>query len=513
MTYCRLFTLLAAVAASVFTCNAQKSVFSIEQAKQVAKSLGNPQIDTTTILSPEEFALLVENIPNEPNEVIQDRLSCIESDIPLTFNPFVRSHIDYFTIRNRKYTRTMLSRENVYFPLFEKYLKKYNMPQELKYLSIVESGLNPKAASWAGAVGLWQFIKVTGNEYGLTQNQYLDERMDPEKATDAACRFLSRLYKYYGDWELALAAYNCGQGNVNKAIRKAGGGKKTFWEVFPHLPRETRSYVPSMTAVIYSMKYAGEHEIFTDSVLYVQDTEIFFVNQALDLEKFANELHVAPETLKALNPELKTTVLPKDLRKYPLRIPVQASKLLAAEESCILLAASPTPAAAPKSVAPAPIMLAAETKKAETKVDSLLQKQEYIVRRGDNLSTIAQSFNITVDDLKDWNNLRSASIMPDQKLVVYQAISKEEKDNAASTVPLLASTEKAEAATSAKRVVNKLPQPTQEQKERILHLVQPGDTLWNISRKYEGITVDQIRKLNKLNDNSVLKPGQKLIIS
>src|SRR5690606_21012930 len=138
----------------------------------------------------------------------------------------------YFTIRNRKYTRTMITRENVYFPLFEKYLKKHNMPQDLKYLAIVESGLRPTAVSHAGAAGLWQFMKPTGKDFGLTQNSYLDERFDPEKSTEAAMKFLKQLHRSFGDWELALAAYNCGPGNVRKAIRRAGGGTKTFWEIF-----------------------------------------------------------------------------------------------------------------------------------------------------------------------------------------------------------------------------------------------------------------------------------------
>src|SRR5690606_35788831 len=201
--------------------------------------------------------------------------------------------------------------------------------------SIVESGLNPKAASWAGAVGPWQFIKSTGKEYGLNQDQHIDERMDIEKSTDAAMRFLSRLYRTYGDWELAMAAYNCGQGNVNKAIRRAGGGKKTFWEIYPYLPRETRNYIPSMTAVIYAMKYAPEHNIFSDSILYAADYTHLDVNQALDLEKLAAELHIDTLALLALNPEIKQAKLPATTRNYKLRVPAQAEYLLAAEQSCI----------------------------------------------------------------------------------------------------------------------------------------------------------------------------------
>src|SRR5690606_6606177 len=153
---------------------------------------------------------------------------------------------------------------------------------------------------------------VTGKEYGLEQNQYVDERMDPEKSTDAALRFLKRLYRTYGDWELAMAAYNCGPGNVNKAIRRSGG-KRSFWEIYPYLPRETRNYIPSMTAVIYAMKYAPEHNIFTDSVLYSPETAYLELNQEVDLEKLAEELHLTADELLALNPEIKKTKIPEHM--------------------------------------------------------------------------------------------------------------------------------------------------------------------------------------------------------
>ncbi|QCR25188.1 lytic transglycosylase [Pontibacter sp. SGAir0037] len=487
--------------------------FSFKHEKPIAE---DTFASDTTLLSPEELALLVEYIPNVPNDVIQDRLNCIEADIPLVFNPFVRSHIDYFTIRNRKYTRTMLTRENVYFPLFEKYLKKYNMPQDMKYLSIVESGLNPKAASWAGAVGLWQFIKTTGKEYGLDQNQYIDERMDPEKATDAACRFLSRLYKTYGDWELAMAAYNCGPGNVNKAIKRAGGGQKGFWDIFPYLPKETRSYVPSMTAVIYSMKYAPEHNIFSDSILYAQDVETLKVSHALDLEKLAEELHMAPEVILALNPEIKQKMLPDHTRNYALRIPAHRSALLASSTdlSCILAAAKPTPPPVIQDIpAKAPVMLASantsnnDTITAKSPAPKKAEEKTYLVQKGDNLIQIARSHNVTVEELKEWNNLNGAYITVNQKLTIHQSAAAQPEENT-----LLASAE-AKAEPVAKTTAKAAPKqaPVAKVKEMIHH-VQPGDTLWNISQRYDGISVEQIKKLNKLKSDN-LKPGQKLILS
>ncbi|GHA73832.1 lytic transglycosylase domain-containing protein [Pontibacter akesuensis] len=506
MTYSKFFTLLAAMAGSIWAVDAQAASHSLLFEAPLVSPKDSLKPGAVQ-LTPEELALLVEIIPNEPDEVIADRLSCLDSEIPLVFNNYVRNFIDYFTIRNRKYTRTMLQRENVYFPLFEKYLKKYDMPDELKYLSIVESGLSPKAQSPVGAAGLWQFMKPTGREYGLEQTSFTDERLDPEKSTDAAMRFLRRLHKYYdGDWELALAAYNCGQGNVNKAIRRAGGGKKTFWEIFPYLPRETRGYVPSMTAVRYAMNYAGEHNIFSDSILYAPQVDYLEVTQAMDLEKLAWELHLTPGELMALNPEITKTKLPDQKNNYKLRVPANRAALLAsaADKRCILMAAAPVaPQPKPQET---PVMLAAVKKEAEpateTEATSSLEKTTYTVQRGDNLTQIAQRHNVTIEQLKEWNNLASNKLMPEQKLQLLQPAQAAEP--VVSTPVVLASNKTTTKETPAKQIV----QP----QEQLIHHVQPGDTLWQISRKYNGIPVEQIKKLNNLKDNAI-KPGQKLILS
>lgn len=492
MTYKKIFTWLTAMVGGICVANASvagHSRFVSEATPPISQDpLPQPaQKDTIAFLTPEELALLVEVIPNEPNDVIADRLSCLQADIPLVFNDYVRNFIDYFTIRNRKYTRTMLARENVYFPLFEQYLQKYNMPDELKYLAIVESGLNPKAASHAGAVGLWQFIRATGKEYGLDYNNHLDERMDPEKSTDAAMRFLRRLHAYYGDWELALAAYNCGQGNVNKAIRRAGGGKKTFWEIFPYLPRETRGYVPSMTAVRYAMNYAAEHNIFSDSLLYEPEVAHLQLTQPTDLQKLAEAMFLDVAELMALNPELKKPELPEGLRNYKLRVPAAKAVLFAntTDKNCLLLAAAPTPA---KAQEPAQVLVAS-AKKENAKPQEQKQNQEqviYVVQPGDNLTQIAKRHAVTVEDLKAWNSLSSHNLMPGQKLQLLQ--------------------QQAVALATAQEA-----KPAAKQEQQLIYHVQPGDTLWTISRKYNGLTVEQIKKMNKLKTNAI-KPGQKLIL-
>ncbi|GAB3536644.1 hypothetical protein GCM10027443_27460 [Pontibacter brevis] len=533
MTYTKFFTLLTAVVCSVWVNNTLalghgrllETPFKAEGDTLKGK--------TPPVLSPEEEALLVEYIPNVPNDLIADRLSCIETEIPLEFNNYVRNFIDYFTIRNRKYSRTMLTRENVYFPMYEKYLKKHNMPMELKYLSIVESGLNPKALSPVGAAGLWQFMKPTASDFGLKYNEFIDERLDPEKSTEAALKFLRRLHNTYGDWELAMAAYNCGPGNVNKAIRKAGGGKKTFWEIFPYLPKETRGYIPSMTAVIYTMHHAGDHNIFSDSILYQPQVAYLEVTQDLDLKRLAAELHVTPAELMALNPEIKGTTIPQHLRNYKLRIPAERAPLLASAEdrSCIMLAAAPVrepvkrrePEEAPvmlasaKTEKPAPKKVEkaetiAEEKTAEKEeeataaVAAVDKKSTYTVQRGDNLTQIALRHQVTVTQLREWNDLNGSNIKPDQKLVIYQQASAEEEPT------LLASNEETKpAAKVATKAVSRQVKESVQVKQ-VIHHVQPGDTLWNISRRYDGISIEQIRKLNKLKSDD-LKPGQKLILS
>ena len=204
---------------------------------------------------------LVEFVPDVSYDLVKDRLSCMESTVPLNFNNRVFGFVNYFAVKDREYSEMVMSRAPVYFPLFEKYLKKYDLPEEIKYLAIVESGLNPQAISRAGAVGLWQFMPSTGRYFGLHQDWYVDQRMDPERSTEAACKYLRQLYGIFKDWELALAAYNCGPGNVRKAIRRSGY-KKTFWEVYRYLPRETRSYLPQFVAILYLLNHSEEHNLF-----------------------------------------------------------------------------------------------------------------------------------------------------------------------------------------------------------------------------------------------------------
>ncbi len=278
----------------------------------------------------------LEYIPGDDDPaVIQDRLACISKRIPLVYNDRIHAFINYFTVRDREYTKMIMRRKNLYFPIFEKYLAKYNLPDELKYLSIIESGLNPRAISRVRAVGLWQFMSATGKYYGLHNDWFIDERMDPEKSTESACRYLRDLYNMFHDWELALAAYNTGPGNVKRAIRKSGY-KRSFWEIYPNLPRETRSYVPQFVAITYNMNYLDEHNFYNEGEEKLVMSDTLHVNKYLHFETFANLTNACLEDLQRLNPSIQHNALPETHKPYVLHVPKSSKELLALNRYAIL---------------------------------------------------------------------------------------------------------------------------------------------------------------------------------
>lgn len=416
-----------------------------------------------------------EYIPDVPFELVKDRLSCLDSEINLELNELVKAFVDYFAIRDREYTKLMLRRKNLYFPLFEKYLKKYNLPDDLKYLSIVESGLNPRAISRAGAVGLWQFMPSTGRYYGLHQDWYIDERMDPEKATDAACRYLKQLYGMFGNWNMALASYNAGPGNVRRAIRRSGY-KKTFWEVYDYLPRETRAYVPQFVAIAYVLNYAEEHNFFVENELeYAMEVDTILVNQYLDLETLAGQMNVCADDLKDLNPEVKRGALPENVMNYPLRVPADKYGFIAANRVALLDSAS-------KVGKERLEYLARNTVGSTYGRTKLIHK----VKSGDVLGKIAQRYNVRIADLRKWNGIRGNMIRVGERLDVWVSAGQTTSINSA------------------------LAKQSLDGKE--MYLVQPGDTLWDISRRFEGLTIARIKELNNLKNNEI-KPGQKLVLN
>ncbi|MDF9795148.1 membrane-bound lytic murein transglycosylase D [Catalinimonas alkaloidigena] len=414
-----------------------------------------------------------EYIPDASYELVEDRIACLETDMPLVFNERVKAFVDYFTIKNREYTRMVVRRQEVFFPLFEKYLKKYGIPEDLKYLSIVESGLNPEARSRVGAVGLWQFMPSTGRMYGLGQDWYVDERMNPEKSTEAACKYLKQLYNMFDDWELALAAYNTGPGNVRKAIRRSGY-KRDFWSIYNYLPRETRSYVPQFVAVLYTLNYLDEHNLREEIPEYTIASDTLWVSQFISLKALAEQINVCEEDLTRLNPELKRGAVPETAKNYPLLIPSDTYDFIAANTSAILDSAG--------------------KKELQEQMDYVVrntpgnthnkEKIYYRVRSGDVLGVIAERHGVRLSDLRTWNNISGSRIYAGQKLAIWVHPSSNQ----------IASSGTTKAIPDSK-----------------VHLVQPGDSLWEISRRYQGLSVNKIKQLNNLTSNKIT-PGQKLII-
>ncbi len=427
----------------------------------------------TAIFYPESD---LEYIPAEANyDLIADRISCIDSEIPLNYTERVHAFVNYFAVKDRDYMRMILRRKDKYFPLFEKYLKKYGLPDELKYLSIVESGLNPTAISPARAVGLWQFMPTTGRYFGLYQDWFIDERMDPEKSTEAACKYLKQLYGMFGDWELAISAYNTGPGNVRKAIRRSGY-KKTFWEIYPWLHRETRSYLPQFVAIIYVMNYADVHNLIVHDEEYAWETDTLMINKYVHLETLAAQLDLCLEDLQMMNPSLRYPMVPDNTRGYQLVLPARSKEKLVASTYSMLDSAG--------KVGKEEMQKLASNAPGSTYGR---EKITYRVRSGDVLGLIAQRYHVRVSDIRKWNNLRSNTIRIGQRLTLYVRGS---GSNYASTAP----------------VIKTKPDGTKT------YIVQPGDTLWDISRKVSGVTIESLKQMNSLQSNNI-KPGQELIIS
>jgi membrane-bound lytic murein transglycosylase D len=422
----------------------------------------------------------LEYVPGDDDPAVyRDRLSCIQKNIPLVYNDKIHAFINYFTVKDREYTKLMLRRKNLYFPIFEKYLAKYGLPDELKYLSIIESGLNPRATSRVRAVGLWQFMSATGKHYGLHNDWYIDDRMDPEKATDAACRYLRDLHRMFNDWELALAAYNTGPGNVKRAIRKSGY-KKTFWEIYNNLPRETRSYVPQFVAIIYTMNYVDQHNFLHEGEEQLVHYDTLHINKFFNFETFAALTGTCVEDLQKLNPSIQRNAVPETGRMQTILIPVSAKQMLAENRLAILDSAS--------KVGKKELELLAKMSAGSTYGRDRIV---YKVRSGDVLGSIAMRHNVKVADIKKWNNLKGNTIRTGQRLNIWTKQSTRGSS--------LASTR----TTKNSRTVSLQGSKT--------YVVQPGDTLWDITRKFDGLTVEKLKNLNKLG-NSKIQPGQKLIV-
>ena len=343
------------------------------------------------------------------DSVYIDRLSRMPVIMEMPYNDIVRKFIDTYTNRLRGQVAFMLSANNFYMPIFEEALDAYNLPLELKYLPIIESALNPSAVSRAGATGLWQFMLATGKLYGLESNSLVDERRDPIKATWAAARYLKDMYDIYKDWNLVIAAYNCGPGNINKAIRRAGG-KTDYWEIYNYLPRETRGYVPAFIAANYVMTYYCKHNICPMETNIPKSTDTIQVNQKLHFEQIADICHIPVEEIKSLNPQYKRNIVPGDSKPCILRLPTETISTFIDNQDTIYAHRSKELFKNRRTVA----SVDAKTSSGNGKVIY------YKIRNGDTLSNIASKYGVSVRQLRQWNGLRNNKIRAGKRLKIYR---------------------------------------------------------------------------------------------
>ena len=394
-----------------------------------------------------DSTLYTNEIPVFPREVYLDRLRRLPNLIEMPYNDVVQDYIDQYTGRLRRSVSFMLGVQNFYVPIFEEALEAEGVPLELKYLPVVESAFDPMATSRVGAAGLWQFMVPTAKHYGLTVNSLLDERRDPIKSSQAAARYLKDLYKSFGDWTLAIAAYNCGRNNVLKAIKRAGGARD-YWAIYPYLPRETRGYVPAFIAANYVMNYYCDHKIPPMKTIAPAETDTVTVSRNLYLAQVATACNLDVETVQAMNPQYRAGVVPGNSQPCALRLPVQSiDRFLQLGDSIYNVAPAAEVAERREEVEPAELTAqpnntttrqsrrqalaeerrerrerraaaAAERKKRKSKRAHAEESSEVDIRQGDTLSEIARRNNTTVEKLQKINNLNGSAIRAGKKLRV-----------------------------------------------------------------------------------------------
>ena len=412
--------------------------------------------------------------PELPTDTLKKRLAILDAKTPfnIAYNPALESVIKGYLKNRKRSTETLISRSRYYFPMFEEILDKHNLPLEIKYLAVVESALKPQAKSRVGATGLWQFMFSTGRQYGLEVSSYVDERCDPLQSTNAAAKYLGSLYKMFGDWDLALAAYNSGPGNVTKAIRRSGG-YQNYWNIRPFLPSETAGYLPAFLATLYLFEYSEAHGFqVQNKELPMIATDTIHVKQMISLDQVAKFTDTKMELLQHLNPSYKLDIIPAlNNKTYTLRLPLNKMGDFVQNETQIYRAAQAEFEAREK---PLPQFF---------EIDS---KIRYKVKSGDYLGKIAQKSGVKVSQIKKWNGLRTNDLKIGQRLTIYS------RNPTAYTF------------NTSKTAINASNKST--------YLVKAGDSLWSISNKLTGVSIQNLKEWNDI-WNSHLKPGMTLIIS
>lgn len=426
-----------------------------------------------------------------PDSIYRMRLESLPNIISLPYNKTVRDCIDLYADRRRSLVRYMLGMADFYFPIIEQVLDEHDLPEELKYLAVVESALNPVALSRVGASGLWQFMLPTAKSYGLEVNSLIDERRDPVKSTEAACKYFKDMYTIYEDWALVLAAYNCGPGNVNKALRRAGG-KTDFWEIYQYLPKETRSYVPLFIAANYVMNFYCEHNLCPVQSDLPLATDTIMVDKMLHFEQVSDLLEVDIEQIRALNPQYKRDIIPgSTLKNSVLKLPAISSYAFIDKEDTVYVHRADELLANAVSFTPEGNYQADPSRK---------EKITHIAASGENLYTIADKYGVTAAEVRKWNGLASNRVAKGKRITLY-----------INNGGVAFASNKAKPAITANK-----PEQTQQVvdtsgKKYVNYTVQSGDSLYSISKKYPGLSASNLQKANNL-PNANIRPGQILKI-
>ena len=414
-----------------------------------------------------ELNLQTEILKFNPNLIYKYRLDSISSNIHLDYNSYVQSYIDVFTTKRKTEMGKMLGLGNYYFPIFEKALTAYKVPQEFKYLPIIESSMNPMAVSKTGATGLWQFTFSTGKDYGLANDEFVDERRDPIAASYAAAAYLRDAYQEFGDWLLALAAYNCGSGTVRRAILKVGINP-TFWDIQAYLPAETRSYVPAFIATNYMMNYYNKHDVKAVDETNIQ-TDSVYVNKYVSFQKIAQSLNMNVSDLFSLNPSYKKSIINGSL-KAPKRLIIP--KVSSYKFSNVFEALN--------TDKDQNLKIEAIIDKPQKEEELLPKNITHVVKKGENLTIIANHYLLEVQDLIILNDLKSHDIAVGQKLNVNKI--------------------------QVERIAKKTLEPTY-----FTYKIKVGDTLADIAKQFEKVTIESLKEINNLK-SSVLSVGSLLKI-
>jgi membrane-bound lytic murein transglycosylase D len=453
-----------------------------------------------------EMASTDSTIGEFSDTVYKERIGRINSMITLPYNSIIRNHIHVYTEKKVDRFRIILGLQDYYFPMIEDIFDSYGLPVELKYMAVIESALNPNAVSRAGATGLWQFMYSTGRMYGLTINSIVDERRDPVRATHAAAKYLRDLYDIYKDWILVIAAYNCGPGNVNKAIRRSGN-RKDYWEIYYRLPRETRGYIPQYVAAAYAMNYYRDHNITPIQIDLPTAIDTIMVTRDIHLQQIATVLDMPIEELSELNPQYRTGLVPGSSKPCSITLPVDrlgdfidlTDTITNYMKDQYLTRINLTSMPSHSTYIPPDI-------KGKTKLT-------YVVKDGDNLGFISEWYDVGLSELRYWNNIYRNTIRVGQKLAVYVDPARAARYEKINTMSFAEKQQlEGKSTVAGPPPSSSLAVTTASDYDFELYTVRYGDTVWDIAKMFDGVSATDIMRLNNISDASRIQVGQKLRI-